>query len=79
MRFEVERARQFYAAARASLPEEDRRCMLAAEIMGAIYSRILHRIEARGYDVFSSRVRLSDAERLWLALACWARHRLQVG
>jgi phytoene synthase len=76
MRFEVERARQFYAAARASLPEEDRRSMLAAEIMGAIYSRILRQIEARGYDVFSSRVHLSDAQRLWLALACWAKHRL---
>jgi len=76
MRFEVERARQYYAAARASLPEEDRRSMLAAEIMGAIYSRILRQIEARDYDVFSSRVHLSDALRLWLALACWARHRL---
>ena len=78
MRFEVERAWQFYAAARAILPAEDRRTMLAAEIMGAIYSRILDRIEAAGYDVFSSRIRLSDAHRLWLALACWARHRLRI-
>ena len=78
MRFEVERARQFYAAARATLPAEDRRTMLPAEIMGAIYSRILDRIEARGYDVFSGRVRLSDAHRLWLALACWAKHRLRM-
>ena len=78
MRFEVERARQFYAAARAILPAEDRRSMLAAEIMGAIYSRILDRIEARGYDVFSTRIRLSNAHRLWLAIACWAKHRLRV-
>jgi len=78
MRFEVERARQFYAAARAILPAEDRRTMLAAEIMGAIYSRILDRIEAAGCDVFSSRIRLSDAHRFWLALACWARHRLRI-
>ena len=78
MRFEVERAWQFYAAARAILPAEDRRTMLAAEIMGAIYSRILDRIQAAGYDVFSSRIRLSDAHRLWLALACWARHRLRI-
>jgi phytoene synthase len=78
MRFEVERARQFYAAARMHLPQEDRRSMLAAEIMGAIYSRILDQIEARRYDVFSRRIRLSDAERLWLALACWARHRLRM-
>lgn len=77
MRFEVGRARQFYAAARAALPAEDRRTMLAAEIMGAIYARILDRIEAAGYDVFSRRIRLSDTHRLWLALGCWARHRLR--
>ena len=78
MRFEVERARQFYAAARMTLPDEDRRTMLAAEIMSAIHSRILDQIEARGYDVFSSRIRLSDARRLWLALTCFARERLRI-
>ncbi len=77
MRFEVGRARQFYTAARAALPAEDRRTMLAAEIMGAIYARILDRIEAAGSDVFSRSIRLSDTHRLWLALHCWARHRLR--
>ncbi|MBI2113707.1 MAG: phytoene/squalene synthase family protein [candidate division NC10 bacterium] len=77
MRFEVGRARQFYAAARAALPAEDRRTMLAAEIMRAIYTRILDRIEGMGYDVFSRRIRLSDTQRLWLALRCWVRHRLR--
>jgi 15-cis-phytoene synthase len=78
MRFEVRRARQFYAAARSVLPVEDRRTMVAAEIMGAIYSRLLDRIEARGYDVYSDRIRLSDSHRMWLALTCWARHRLRL-
>ncbi|MBI4573678.1 MAG: squalene/phytoene synthase family protein, partial [candidate division NC10 bacterium] len=79
MRFEVGRARQFYAAARAALPAEDRRAMLAAEVMGAIYARILNRIEAAQYDVFSARIRLSDTHRLCLALTCWARQRLRLG
>lgn len=78
MRFEVGRARQFYAAARAVLPAEDRGSMLAAEIMGAIYASILDRIEATNYDVFSRRIRLSDMHRLWLATRCWARHRLHL-
>ena len=78
MRFEVGRAREFYAAARAALPAQDRPTMLPAEIMTAIYRRILERIEARNYDVFSRRVRLSDPYRLLLALGCWARHRLRV-
>jgi len=79
MRFEVERARQFYGAARSSLPVEDRRNMLSAEIMATIYARILDRIEASGYNVFSRRIRLSDTHRLCLALGCWARHQFRVG
>ena len=77
MRFEVGRARQFYAAARETLPPEDRGTMLAAEVMGAIYARILDRIETANYDVFSRRIRLSDTHRLCLALGCWARHQLR--
>jgi phytoene synthase len=77
MRFEVGRARQMYAAAENALPPEDRRRMLAAEIMGAIYARLLERIEDANYDVFSRRIRLSKAHRLWLATRCWARHRLR--
>jgi phytoene synthase len=76
MRFEVGRARHSYAAAEAALPPEDRPNMLAAEIMGTIYARILDRIEAADYDVFSRRIRLTDAHRLWLAARCWAGHRL---
>lgn len=78
MRFEVGRARQFYAAARAVLTREDRGSMLAAEIMGAIYACLLDRIEAANYDVFSRRIRLSDMHRLWLATRCWARHQLRL-
>ncbi|HSB73984.1 MAG TPA: presqualene diphosphate synthase HpnD [Candidatus Methylomirabilis sp.] len=76
MRFEVARAREFYAAARAAMPLEDRPALLPAEIMTAIYRRLLMRIEAADYDVFSRRIRLSDPYRLVLALLCWARHRL---
>ena len=76
MRFQVARARDFYEAARAALPAQDRHTMLAPEIMGAIYLRLLERIEASGYDVFTRRIRLSDTERMRLALTCWLRHRL---
>ena len=39
--FEADRARSHYAAAASALPERDRRSMLAAEIMGAIYRAVL--------------------------------------
>lgn len=78
MRFEVERARGFYTAADAALPAVDRPRMLPARIMSAIYRRLLERIEAEGYDVFSRRIRLSRPHRLALAIACWLRYRLGV-
>jgi phytoene synthase len=58
MRFEIDRCRALYASADlgvAYLPPASARCIRAARLL---YSRILDRIEAAGYDVFSSRVRV---------------------
>jgi phytoene synthase len=77
--FEAARARELYESARAVLPAADRRPMLPAEIMAAIYRRLLARIEEGGFDVFSQKIRLSDRERLVLALGTWARSRLGRG
>ena len=73
MRFECERARFYYTKAAATLPAVDRRSLLAAEIMGAIYFEILRRIERSGYDVFSRRVRVPRPYRAFIALRLWAR------
>jgi len=73
MRFECERARFYYAKAAAALPPVDRRNLLAAEIMGAIYLEILRRIEQSGYDVFSRRVRITRPHRAVIAMRIWAR------
>jgi phytoene synthase len=71
MQFECDRARQFFAVARQFLPARDRRAMIAAEIMGAIYWRLLGRIQKRSYNVFGKRVRLPAAEKLWIALSVY--------
>jgi len=73
IRFECERARFYYTKAAAELPPADRRSLLAAEIMGAIYFEILRRIENSGYDVFSRRVRVPRPRRAVIALHLWAR------
>jgi phytoene synthase len=73
MRFECERARFYYTKAAAALPPVDRRSLLAAEIMGAIYFEILRRIERSGYDVFSRRVRVPRPYRALIAMRLWAR------
>ncbi len=73
IRFECERARFYYTKAAAALPPIDRRSLLAAEIMGAIYFEILRRIERSGYDVFSRRIRVPRPYRALTAITLWAR------
>lgn len=71
MRFECGRARDYFGRARKALAPEDRRSMIAAEIMAAIYWQLLARIEARRYNVFGERVRLSRPAKFWTALAVY--------
>ena len=73
LEFECERARSFYAKARAALPAEDARRLVAAEIMGTIYLAMLERIEWRGYDVFSQVVRVARPRCALIAVSVWAR------
>jgi phytoene synthase len=71
MQFECDRARHFFGVARQFLPPQDRRVMVAAEIMAAIYWRLLRRIQKRNYNVFGERVRLPALEKLWIALSVY--------
>jgi phytoene synthase len=58
MRFQIERTRGYYRRADtgvALLPARSARCVAGARLL---YSGILDRIEAAGYDVFRTRVRV---------------------
>jgi phytoene synthase len=66
--FEADRARSHYAAAAAVLPGRDRRSMLPAEIMGAIYRAVLEEWARRGHPVGGRRVRLGKPRRIAVAL-----------
>lgn len=66
--FESRRAREFFDQARRALPEEDETAMTPAEIMGAIYWRLLRKIERRAFNVFGERVQLSRPAKLMTAL-----------
>jgi phytoene synthase len=68
MRFEIERARGYYEAAwplAPLLPPPGRAVFL---MMARTYRGLLDAIEARDYDVFSSRIRLSRWKKLMLAM-----------
>jgi phytoene synthase len=73
LRQQAERARDYYRRAAQALPRADRRCLVAAEIMAAIYRALLRRIERNGYDVFSNVVRIPRPRRAVIAAATWAR------
>jgi len=67
-------ARQHYRRARELLPREDRRSMLAAELMGAVYWRLLRKLEKNDFDVFGPKpTRLSSAQKAFLILRTWLR------
>lgn len=66
MRFEAGRARGFYTAAVAARPPIDRRALTAAEIMRAVYFRLLERMESGGFAVFDRRYSLSRFEKVAL-------------
>src|SRR5216110_1745373 len=63
MKFEAQRARQFFSSAAASLPPEDRRSMVAARIMGSVYRGLLRRMELDNFHVFEKEYRLSKLEK----------------
>lgn len=57
--FEAERAEEFFSQAAALLPREDRRSMVAAEIMASVYHTLLRRMKADRFRVFEKEYRLS--------------------
>jgi len=68
------RARDFYRCARESLPAEDRRSMVAAELMGTVYWRLLCKLEHRHFDVLSGpTMRLGKTQKLSLIIISWLR------
>jgi len=63
MEFESQRAEEFFARAAALLPREDRRSMVAAEIMASVYHALLRRMKTDRFRVFDKEYRLSKIEK----------------
>jgi 15-cis-phytoene synthase len=63
MKFEAARAREFFMRAAGLLPREDRRSMVAAEIMASVYRGLLRRMELDKFRVFEKEYRLNKLEK----------------
>ncbi len=72
MEFQAARAREHFERGRRIVPllSADSRACLA--LLHGLYSRILDRIEAAGFDVYSGRVGLATHEKLFLLARLWA-------
>ncbi|WP_197408835.1 phytoene/squalene synthase family protein [Chthonomonas calidirosea] len=73
MRFEVERARSYYAEAKKLLPLLSKEAQPTFAIMYRIYRGILDAIERNNYDVFSRRARVSTWRKVRYVLEAWVR------
>jgi phytoene synthase len=63
MEFQAARAEEFFARAAALLPREDRRSMVAAEIMASVYHALLRRMKTDRFRLFDKEYRLSKIEK----------------
>jgi phytoene synthase len=76
MRHQYARARSYFERATASLPEQDRSSMFAAEIMAAIYRELLEAIRDAQFDVYRRRISVAKSRRLRIALTIWLRSKI---
>ena len=74
MQFQAGRARGRFAA--AIPPASDARALLPAEIMKALYIKILGRLETTGFPVFRHKVRLGKLEKIAVAASVALRRRI---
>ena len=71
MRFQSQRAREYFDRGFKLLPYLSRRSRACPAVLGALYSKVLDRIEASDYNVLESRVSLSKAEKIGITAKTW--------
>ena len=67
LKYQADRANEYYEKAYAYLAEGDRYSQRSGLIMAAIYKELLHCIEKNNYQVLDGRISLSPFKKLWLA------------
>jgi phytoene synthase len=71
MRFQTARAREYFHKARTFLRPDERQTIITAEIMDAIYYRLLEKIELNDFNIYRKKIRVSAAHKLIITLKHW--------
>lgn len=76
MKFQSDRAREFYQLANNNLFPEDKSSMFTARAMQYIYYRLLDKIEQEHFNVFEDKIRVSTFNKLFISLSVWIKYKL---
>ncbi|MGE5402892.1 MAG: presqualene diphosphate synthase HpnD [Ignavibacteriales bacterium] len=76
MKYEAERAKEYFDKANHSLDVEDKPSMFAARAMQHIYYKLLQKIEASHYNVYEKKIKVSKLEKVGIAVGVWAKYSL---
>ena len=71
MRFQVERARDYFQRGKRLLPLLSPRSRACPAVLHGLYTRLLDRMEAVDYNVFGRRISLSTREKMGLLAKLW--------
>ena len=72
MRFQAKRARRYFESGKRLLPLLSSQSRACPAVLHGVYSAILDRIEASGFNVFDRRIGLTKGEKIFITAKLWA-------
>ncbi len=76
MKYESDRAKEYFDKATASLNIEDKAEMFAARAMQHIYYKMLGKIVDVDYDVYNNNIKVSTFQKVGISVGVWAKYSL---
>jgi phytoene synthase len=73
MSFQAQRARGYFISGMKLMPYLSFRSRACPAVLAQLYSRVLDRIESKGYNVFDGKISLSGREKALLTVTTWLR------
>lgn len=74
MKFEAERAQEFFNRADGTLDKEDRHSLFAARAMQHIYQKLLYKLEWADFNIYEKKIRVNKFEKAAISLGVWAKY-----
>lgn len=76
MRYEANRAKDYFIKANKALDISDKPKLFAARAMQHIYFNLLKKMEAENFNVFEKKIKVATSEKAIIALGVWAKYNL---